>query len=545
MTVTTGTELNAALCNRATKTTPIIIMVNGTINHGNTTKQSGQCDTLDDAIQLKGVQNVSIIGVGSNALLDQIGIHIRDAKNIIIRNLHVRNVKKSGSPTSNGGDAIGMESSVSNVWVDHCTLEASGGEAQGYDGLFDIKDGTTYITLSWSILKNSERGGLVGSSDSDNTNGPVTYHHNYYSNLNSRIPLLRHATAHSFNNYFDGIVESGMNPRIGGKIKAENNYFTNAKNPIGTFYTDDMGYWDVSGNIFGANVTWVPNVANKEHPAGPDPVSTTSITIPYVYTLDAAADIPAIVVAGAGAGKMPNGSSSSSSSSTSTVSSSSSSVSSVSSSSSSSSVSSSSVSSSSAAAPVCSAAFSCDTGVGAGNMNAAVTATGSDSFSSGVYTVNGAGVMGSGTSYNHYFKYMPLTGDFTITARITAQGGNHANARAGLLAAETLTGTHKFAWAARYSSTGEIRAAINGNNGSAISGVGNTTLPAWVRIKRVGSNVTVEASTDGTTFFNRGSATMTTTESTLYVGFAVSSNSNTATVTATFDNLTIVGGGLP
>ena len=73
-------------------------------------------------------------------------------------------MKKSGSPTSNGGDAIGMESSVHNVWVDHATLIASGGEDAGYDGLFDMKADTKYVTLSYSILKNSGRGGLVGSS---------------------------------------------------------------------------------------------------------------------------------------------------------------------------------------------------------------------------------------------------------------------------------------------------------------------------------------------------------------------------------------------
>ena len=79
----------------------------------------------------------------------------------------VRNVKKSGSPTSNGGDAIGMESTVRNVWVDHTTLEASGGEAEGFDGLFDMKDNTKYVTLSYSTLRNSGRGGLIGSSESD------------------------------------------------------------------------------------------------------------------------------------------------------------------------------------------------------------------------------------------------------------------------------------------------------------------------------------------------------------------------------------------
>jgi pectate lyase len=300
----TGTEINQALCERAASDTPIIIKVEGTINHDNTTKvksSNKSCNTAADKIDLKKVSNVTILGVGDGALFDELGIHLREASNIIIRNVHIRNVKKSGSPTSNGGDAIGMEKNVSNVWVDHVTLEASGGESDGYDALFDLKNGTKYVTLSYSILENSDRGGLIGHSSSDTDNGPVTFHHNYYLNLKSRTPLLRGSTAHSFNNYFYGLRASGMNSRVGGKIKVENNYVKDSLNPLGTFYTNDMGYWDVSGNVWD-NVTWSDD-ASKMHPAGPDPVSTTTVSIPYSYSLDDASCVPSIVKSAAGANK--------------------------------------------------------------------------------------------------------------------------------------------------------------------------------------------------------------------------------------------------
>lgn len=113
----TGTAIHAALCGRASSSTPITIEVEGTVNHGNTSKVSGgSCNTADGVIELKQISNVTLIGVGSGAVFDQVGIHIREASNIIIQNVTVRNVKKSGSPTSNGGDAIGMESDVRNVW---------------------------------------------------------------------------------------------------------------------------------------------------------------------------------------------------------------------------------------------------------------------------------------------------------------------------------------------------------------------------------------------------------------------------------------------
>ncbi|MCX5065717.1 polysaccharide lyase family 1 protein [Micromonospora lupini] len=296
----TGTAIHAALCGRASSSTPITIEVTGTINHGNTSKVSGSsCNTADGVIELKQISNVTIIGVGSGAVFDQLGIHLRDSSNIIIQNVTVRNVKKSGSPTSNGGDAIGMESTVRNVWVDHVTLEASGGESEGYDGLFDMKDNTQYVTLSYSVLRNSGRGGLIGSSESDLSNGFVTFHHNLYENIDSRTPLLRGGIAHIYNNHYVSLHESGINSRAGARAKVENNYFRNSKDVLGTFYTNERGYWQVSGNTFD-NVTW-SSAGSENYPAGPNPTSNTTVSIPYAYRLDAASCVPDVVRQTAGA----------------------------------------------------------------------------------------------------------------------------------------------------------------------------------------------------------------------------------------------------
>ena len=299
---TTGTQIHAALCGRAATDTPIVIEVEGTINHGNTTKVSGgSCNTAADKIELKGISNVTIVGVGAGATFDQLGIHIRDSRNVILQNLTVKNVKKSGSPLSNGGDAISMESTVRNVWADHLTLEASGGESQGYDGLFDMKDDTQFVTLSYSTLSNSGRGGLIGSSETDTGNSFITFHHNLYTNLDSRVPLLRGGVAHIYNNSYVSLNESGINSRAGAKAKVENNHFKNSKDVLGTFYTSATGYWQASGNVLD-NVTWSsPSAENK--PAGPAMTSTTTVSVPYQYTLDGGACVPSIVAQTAGANK--------------------------------------------------------------------------------------------------------------------------------------------------------------------------------------------------------------------------------------------------
>ena len=301
VTASTGTAIHQALCGRASNSTPITIQVSGTITVGNTSQVSGSCSTASGVIELKNISNVTIVGVGSGATFDQIGIHIRDSKNIIIQNVTVKNVKKSGSPTSNGGDAIGMESTVRNVWVDHVTLEASGGESEGYDGLFDLKNDVEYVTLSYSILRNSGRGGLIGSSETDTGSGNITFHHNLYSNLDSRTPLLRGGIAHIYNNSYVNLHESGINSRAGAKAKVENNYFKDSKDVLGTFYTDEAGTWQVAGNIFD-NITW-SSKSSDNNPAGPNVTSTTSVSIPYSYSLDGASCVPTLVAQTAGANK--------------------------------------------------------------------------------------------------------------------------------------------------------------------------------------------------------------------------------------------------
>ncbi|GAB3114254.1 polysaccharide lyase family 1 protein [Streptomyces calidiresistens] len=299
---TTGTAIHAALCNRASSSTPIIIEVQGTINHGNTSKVSGNsCNTADDVIELKQISNVTLVGVGSGAVFDQLGIHVREASNIIIQNVTVRNVKKSGSPTSNGGDAIGMENNVRNVWVDHVTLEASGGESEGFDGLFDLKNNTQYVTLSYSILRNSGRGGLVGSSESDRSNSFITYHHNRFENLDSRAPLMRGGVAHIYNNHYVNIRESGINSRAGARVRVDNNYFQTSKDVLGTFYTSEAGTWHTNGNILD-RVTW-SSPGSQNNPAGPAMQSTTSVSIPYSHRLDGANCVPDLVNRLAGANK--------------------------------------------------------------------------------------------------------------------------------------------------------------------------------------------------------------------------------------------------
>jgi pectate lyase len=315
VTVSTGTQLNAALCARATMSTPITIMVNGTISHANTTSQG--CNTQADVIEIKQMSNISIIGVGTNALFEEMGIHVRDASNIILQNLHIRNVKKSGSPTSNGGDAIGMETNVNRVWIDHNHLEASGGEKDGYDSLLDMKAGVTNVTVSYNLYNDSSRAGLIGSSDSDNKNTNITFHHNWYKNIEQRTPLIRHALVHMYNNYWSNdridYMFHAINSRMNARALVESNYFYNVNNPL--IASDDSsvaGCWQTNNEntvlpsiyysrTVGNGALVIPEVVDGQLQ------STCSVTVPYTVEMDHSSAVPAIVMANVGVGKISTG----------------------------------------------------------------------------------------------------------------------------------------------------------------------------------------------------------------------------------------------
>ncbi|MDZ4261116.1 MAG: hypothetical protein U1B30_02145, partial [Pseudomonadota bacterium] len=317
ITVTTGTELNAALCGvrNSNRAAPVVIMVNGTINHGNTTAQG--CNTQADVIEIKQMSNVSIIGVGSNALFDEIGIHVRDASNIIIQNVHVRNVKKSGSPTSNGGDAIGMESNVNRVWIDHNRLEASGGEQEGYDSLLDMKSGVTNVTVSYNLFNDSSRAGLVGFNDTD-TNTNITFHHNWYKNIEQRTPLVRNALVHVYNNYWSNeridYMFHAINSRANAKVLVESNYFYNVNNPlIASTDSPTPGCWQTNNeNTVLPYIYYSRTVENGQAHAIPAVVdgqlqSNCVVTVPYSVDMDNSLLVPTIVMANAGVGKIATG----------------------------------------------------------------------------------------------------------------------------------------------------------------------------------------------------------------------------------------------
>ncbi|WP_145146205.1 family 16 glycoside hydrolase [Paenibacillus xylanexedens] len=204
-----------------------------------------------------GVSRVSIDNFDGLTIFSSNGATIKHAaftfkrsNNIIIRNLAFDELWEwdeatKGNYDKNDWDYITVENS-SNVWIDHATFH------KAYDGLVDVKKGSRGVTISWSsfvgddqgpnswvtqqvnaleanmsahpmyaylrssavgmskeqiiaIASSQKKGHLIGATEfaSDNADLEVTLHHNYYKDIQDRMPRVRGGNVHVYNIVMD------------------------------------------------------------------------------------------------------------------------------------------------------------------------------------------------------------------------------------------------------------------------------------------------------------------------------------------------------
>lgn len=231
--------------------------------------------------------NTTVIGVGSSSGFTGGGLRVKDRTNVIIRNLVISKAV--------GTDAITVQHST-KVWVDHNDLSSDRTHGKDYyDGLLDITHAADYVSVSWNKFHDHYKVSLVGHSDSnaseDTGHLRVTYSHNWFYSVNSRLPSLRFGKGHMVNNYFQNVGDSGIHSRMDAEVYVEKNVFTNVPDAITT--TGDSptdGYANQSGNIFNNSTT--------------DITRTSSYKPTYSYTAEDASTVVASVSAGAGTGKV-------------------------------------------------------------------------------------------------------------------------------------------------------------------------------------------------------------------------------------------------
>jgi len=267
-------------------------------------------------VEIKGKSDISVIGAdGSSA---NFGLHIAAASNNII----VRNMTIGLAPGGADSDLISIEGMSagfpSNVWIDHNELFTSlavcaGAGDTAFDGMLDAKKGADNITVSYNYMHDHHKVSLNGFTDDDAAVRHITFHHNLFENIGSRVPLQRHGYSHMLNNYFYQVLTTGINVRMGGFSLVEANYFEKVKDPVTARDSSAIGYWDLRdnnlasaadvapGNRFG--ITWDNGNAGTVNATG----WTTTMAYPeplgYSYHADSFQCIHDGLRAAVGAGK--------------------------------------------------------------------------------------------------------------------------------------------------------------------------------------------------------------------------------------------------
>ncbi|RTE84334.1 hypothetical protein BHE90_001135 [Fusarium euwallaceae] len=223
----------------------------------------------------------TIVGIGADAEINEGGFIVKSQRNIIFRNLKIGNTYVEGDEEGKTQDFDGIQmDTCENIWIDHVHLEKGG------DGLIDSRKDTTFLTVSWTILRNHNKAFGIGWTD--NVVTEMTIHHNYFDETTQRNPSVDNVKhAHLYNNYLVGQTSYGHYARGSTEMRLENCYFENVKNPI---TADDTAKLNESGSVFkGTSGTTAENTGDVF-----DPKEF------YEYTADAAEDVPSIVGEGAG-----------------------------------------------------------------------------------------------------------------------------------------------------------------------------------------------------------------------------------------------------
>ncbi len=192
--------------------------------------------TLEGNDVISITSDKTLIGVGTKNYLKGIELSVNNARNVIIKNIIISHVTPQ--------DALEINGKSQNIWIDHCEFFSDKNHGiDYYDGLLDIKNESSFITVSWSHFHDHYKTILISSGDQQvaDTVIRVTFHHNYFDNCESRLPSIRFGRAHIFNNYYKD-CNTAINTRMGAWVRVENNYFENVGKAVMSDYSEEKGY---------------------------------------------------------------------------------------------------------------------------------------------------------------------------------------------------------------------------------------------------------------------------------------------------------------
>lgn len=206
---------------------------------------NNEYDSAWNNCSISNASNVTVEGIGTDARIFQWGFTWGTCNSIEVRNLTFEDYTEDACSFEGNQSAASLdEFNSKNIWVHHNTfLEGINywdicpeQDKHEGDGATDFK-GNANVTVSYNHYFENHKTGLVGSGNSS-MSANFTFHHNWYEQCSSRLPLARQANMHMYNNLYDGTTGTNMSLRANAYAFIENCYFRNANNPV----TTDGGY---------------------------------------------------------------------------------------------------------------------------------------------------------------------------------------------------------------------------------------------------------------------------------------------------------------
>ncbi|MFJ5222803.1 pectinesterase family protein [Streptomyces sp. NPDC088400] len=236
--------------------------------------------------EIKVSSDKTIVGQGTSGQIVGGGFFLgQGVHNVIIRNLTIRDSYQGvWNDKDHDFDGIQMDG-AHHVWIDHNDFRRMA------DGLIDSRKDTTYVTVSWNKLSDNNK--TFGIGWTENVTAALTIHHNWFRETEQRNPSTDNvAQAHLYNNYLEDVAGTGINSSYGNysrgntRMVLENSYFQGMKNPV---QKDSTASVVQRGNVFSGT-----SGRNESGGTAFDPKAY------YSYTLDKAADVPALLRSGTG-----------------------------------------------------------------------------------------------------------------------------------------------------------------------------------------------------------------------------------------------------
>ncbi|MBU6410814.1 MAG: DUF1349 domain-containing protein, partial [Verrucomicrobia bacterium] len=168
---------------------------------------------------------------------------------------------------------------------------------------------------------------------------------------------------------------------------------------------------------------------------------------------------------------------------------------------------------------------------------------GSASYSNGTFTVSGSGADIWNAGDQCHYAYQSVSGDQTVIARVVSESSSVSYAKAGVMIRETLDTNSVEASVLLTPTNGvslQVRPTTGANSINVSGWIRNILPPQWVKLVRSGNTFTGSYSTNGSTWTQIGSTSVTMATNAT-AGLAVSSHDNTSLNTATFDNVSVAG----